>query len=1019
MLLFAFFRDRLQERLRKGRIDLELGKIEVSGVNAKIVCRKRIPRGIVGGTVEIRYTDPIWDSLTKTVVFRGSCVKDVMNPGSVVQIPAEVVADAGSLLQVGVYGVDAENNLVIPTLWADLGYIESSADPSGDEAADPQLPVWAQLQEQIGDLSKLETEDKSSLVAAVNEARKTDKTFGDETVYYEWNEETEYNEVLPAPAGLDQIANQFAKISDDAPKADFFVGKYFRGTINGEKQTLQITEDVVYPVSDLVYIVADVIFVVSGEETVEGIGVTFTKGIWVLDDFKEDASLRVDTWQILDPATLIDEKYIPDTIARTADVIVAPAAASVGQVLAVKAIDEKGRPTEWEAVDMAKDGSEGTGSSTNGDLTEPADDDIPNVYFIGKGGMPFSKDEGDVQMLMRYISKTATIERYCTAKVQGSSSASNEDYKKRNWTIKVYTDSTYEEKEKLIFKGWPAMNKFVLKAGWVTPGHLRNVGAAKIWGQIMRSRSDYDTLPDELRNSPNQGATDGFHVRVFINGMYWGIYDWIVAKDQIFGQDKDNPAHSILNSEWNNQPTCAFATTTPTISGNWSEELQDDMTAETKTSMENWVKFVAGSGDEEFVANAEKYFDVQSVIDAICFDRIIMTVDNMCRNQIVFKYDTKWFMGKWDLDAILGLPPVAGQTWYTFDTAYQEGYVAHKDFGIINMLYDRTEKLFLDRFKENYWRLRSGPLSESNLVEVFGRLSNRLRSIEGLQAEENAGTTGNGQFTGMPNVSTDTIQQIREMVVKRCAYMDEVVENMTIGEPVPCTGIALSVSELTFTGAGTQTLTATVTPEGCTDVVTWESNDPSVVSVSGGVVTALANGSTTITARCGDYSASCAVTVDGFETTGAKYQFANGTFTGDREIACIVSNGNHVRFPELSTSVNNGIHGIDDTGVHSWSESKDSAWFIIPNGTTIELKLNNMTAAAGDSLLEYGIATVSGANPEWATWSEESGDNWMSKKLTSTADYYVKWVVINPSGYFGSTTLEFDVELTVNGERWI
>jgi hypothetical protein len=131
---------------------MELGKVEISGINAKVAYMEPIPRGIVGATVEIVYTDSLWDSLTKTVVFWGCCAKDVLNPGTVVEIPAEVVAESGHRLRVGVYGVDAGNNLVIPTLWADLGHIEYAADPSGDETADPQLPVWAQMQEQIEQL---------------------------------------------------------------------------------------------------------------------------------------------------------------------------------------------------------------------------------------------------------------------------------------------------------------------------------------------------------------------------------------------------------------------------------------------------------------------------------------------------------------------------------------------------------------------------------------------------------------------------------------------------------------------------------------------------------------------------------------------------------------------------------------------------------------------------------------------------------------------------------------------------
>ncbi len=68
------------------------------------------------------------------------------------------------------YGVDADGNLAIPTIWADLGFVRDSANPSGDITTDPSLPVWAQLQAMIGNLDDLDTAAKNSLVAAVNEA---------------------------------------------------------------------------------------------------------------------------------------------------------------------------------------------------------------------------------------------------------------------------------------------------------------------------------------------------------------------------------------------------------------------------------------------------------------------------------------------------------------------------------------------------------------------------------------------------------------------------------------------------------------------------------------------------------------------------------------------------------------------------------------------------------------------------------------------------------------------------------
>lgn len=73
----------------------------------------------------------------------------------------------------GVYGVDAEDHVAIPTIWTELGVIQGAATPSGDASTAPSLPVWAQIQAMVGDLGTLDTEAKSNLVAAINEALTT------------------------------------------------------------------------------------------------------------------------------------------------------------------------------------------------------------------------------------------------------------------------------------------------------------------------------------------------------------------------------------------------------------------------------------------------------------------------------------------------------------------------------------------------------------------------------------------------------------------------------------------------------------------------------------------------------------------------------------------------------------------------------------------------------------------------------------------------------------------------------
>ena len=93
---------------------------------------------------------------------------------------------------------------------------------------------------------------------------------------------------------------------------------------------------------------------------------------------------------------------------------------------------------------------------------------------------------------------------------------------------------------------------------------------------------------------------------------------------------------------------------------------------------------------------------------------------------------------------------------------------------------------------------------------------------------------------------------------------------------VSATGIKLDRDTLNLysnTTPNTATLVATVTPENTTDAVTWESSAPDIASVTqNGVVTAHKDGTAIITAKAGEETASCAVTVSTYHYTG-KYSY--------------------------------------------------------------------------------------------------------------------------------------------------
>ena len=106
-------------------------------------------------------------------------------------------------------------------------------------------------------------------------------------------------------------------------------------------------------------------------------------------------------------------------------------------------------------------------------------------------------------------------------------------------------------------------------------------------------------------------------------------------------------------------------------------------------------------------------------------------------------------------------------------------------------------------------------------------------------------------------------------------------------EVIPVTAVTLSeaTKELEIGGTFTLTLVATVTPDDATDkTVTWASDNATVAEVVDGVVTAKAAGTATITAKAGDKSATCVVTV---KAAPEVVEGMPGDVDGDEELTVV------------------------------------------------------------------------------------------------------------------------------------
>ena len=402
--------------------------------------------------------------------------------------------------------------------------------------------------------------------------------------------------------------------------------------------------------------------------------------------------------------------------------------------------------------------------SRTGSKNEPADDDIPRIYFSG-GLLPVTKDY--TKLKMRYSSKTVNFECYINIKCQGTSSMA---YDKKNFSIRTYEDEALENKLKLNFKGWGEQYKFVLKANYIDLSHARNVVSSKLWADCVASRSNFDELPEELKEAPNLGAIDGFFVKVYHEGVYQGRYTFNIPKDPwMTNMDEDNEQHCLLCSE--NYVSGCFRAPAVIDETDWTDEIHKTVPDSIKTRWNEVIDFVRFSSDEEFRNNLGNYFDVESLIDYYCFQDLVCGLDSMGKNQIYITYDgIKWFATAYDMDSTWGL-------YWDGQRLVNVAYRMQKDYetgvnGTSNLLYDRLEQLFLQEICDRYQILRQGPMTLTNVIDKFESFVNMCTAD---LIEEDFDT-----YPNIPGKEFNNIKQIRQFAVDRFNYCDDRFASMTI-----------------------------------------------------------------------------------------------------------------------------------------------------------------------------------------------------------------------------------------------
>lgn len=201
----------------------------------------------------------------------------------------------------------------------------------------------------------------------------------------------------------------------------------------------------------------------------------------------------------------------------------------------------------------------------------------------------------------------------------------------------------------------------------------------------------------------------------------------------------------------------------------------------------------------------------------------------------------------------------------------------------------------------------------------------------------------------------------------------------------PLTGISLNKNILSLNKGKTATLTASKVPLDTTDTtpITFSSDNDAVATVdAAGTVTAISNGTATITATCGSYTATCEVTVENL-LAGLKI---------DKEIVAI-DNGQtielHVEKDPIDTSNSEPI---------VWTSNNEAVATVDENG--VVTGVGNGTAIIKASCGEFEVTCEVTVLVHIESIEITNGDITLYKGQTEVLD-----VTFNPSDFSDSKTL--------------
>ena len=392
---------------------------------------------------------------------------------------------------------------------------------------------------------------------------------------------------------------------------------------------------------------------------------------------------------------------------------------------------------------------------------------------------PFTYDDG-----------IRELQGYAQISIQGDSSRG---YPKKNYKIKLFSDSDCKQKMKVKMKtNWASLANFNLKANWIDATQSRNLVGAKLMADATAvTPFQDDKVAENLSKSQAYGQMEGFPIEVWFGTDYHGLYSCNTKKaDSSFGMDKDTKGTAVISvlDNVNNPSSQTLRIPTAKLDNvAYADELHDTPDPDLVTNWSAWLDFVNNSSDTDFKAKLSNYIDINSAINLYLFGVMSREYDYESKSVLYLTWDNgkSYYLVAYDLDSNWGQNvsgviegnPQDDKWGFSTETA------SHKDGSFVdnagmNKLFERMFKLFKSEIKQQYQYLRKTVWRNDQIIRSYKDYLEKIP--EALLEKDEA------KWSQIPSVKDNNFEQLHQIITQRCNQMDKWIDQLV--PPVQPTG---------------------------------------------------------------------------------------------------------------------------------------------------------------------------------------------------------------------------------------